>query len=283
MSIEPVIGMAIALFGVPILMVAVRFAGADPLRLVTRLAMWAMAAAVIWLAQTASPNWHTQLGLRQPSGSTAVYALVGAVLALAAWPIIGFTQRAFGGTKVTDTEAFHKLIGIAPAYRAFLVVTAGVTEEVLFRAYAIGVGTQVLGSVWVAFTLSLLVFVAAHFRWGGRPFGRTPLPETLALLACFDERVQARHAGVGLLGADDPVQDHLAIAWRAGLEVGPPGFAPFERPKFCSSKLCCLGLLVGIDNRPAVRSVGEGLSASLCHSPFGCELFDLRDIDRAPD
>ena len=82
MSIEPVIGMAIALFGVPILMVAVRFAGADPLRLVTRLAMWAMAAAVIWLAQTASPNWHTQLGLRQPSGSTAVYALVGAVLAL---------------------------------------------------------------------------------------------------------------------------------------------------------------------------------------------------------
>lgn len=46
MSIEPVIGMAIALFGVPILMVAVRFAGADPLRLVTRLAMWAMAAAV---------------------------------------------------------------------------------------------------------------------------------------------------------------------------------------------------------------------------------------------
>jgi membrane protease YdiL (CAAX protease family) len=164
--IEPVIGMVVALCGVPVLTVAVRRVGADPLRLATRLTMWAMAALVIWLAQTALPNWHTQLGWRQPSGTTAVYALVGTLLALVGWPIVGLAQRAFGGTKVTDTEAFQKLIGIAPAYRAFLVLTAGVTEEVLFRGYAIGVGTEVLGSVWVAFTLSLLIFVAAHFRWG---------------------------------------------------------------------------------------------------------------------
>ena len=166
MRIEPVIGMVVALCGVPILMIVVRYIGADPLRLATRLTMWGMAAVVVWLAQTSLPNWHTQLGWKQPSTTTAVYALAGTFLALAGWAIIGLTQRAFGGSQVTDSELFLKFTSVAPAYRAFLVLTAGVTEEVLFRGYAIGVGAELFGSVWVALALSLTIFVAAHFRWG---------------------------------------------------------------------------------------------------------------------
>ena len=46
------------------------------------------------------------------------------------------------------------------------MITAAVTEEVLYRAFAVGVGPFLLGSIWVACVLSGVAFVLAHYRWG---------------------------------------------------------------------------------------------------------------------
>ena len=45
-------------------------------------------------------------------------------------------------------------------------MTAAVTEEVLYRGFAIGVGAQILGNLTAAVGISLAAFVGAHFRWG---------------------------------------------------------------------------------------------------------------------
>lgn len=51
-------------------------------------------------------------------------------------------------------------------HRSFVVMTAAVTEEVLYRGYAIGVGQHLLGSTWLACALSIAAFTLGHLRWG---------------------------------------------------------------------------------------------------------------------
>lgn len=75
-------------------------------------------------------------------------------------------QKALGGVSVEQTELFSRLAKLSFGYRLFIVMTAAVVEEVLYRGYAIGVGRYVFGSLFIAILVSLAAFVAAHFRWG---------------------------------------------------------------------------------------------------------------------
>lgn len=162
-----ILGLAVSVFGPLVLVLTVRHLNVDSAGLPVRLTLWAMAATVVLLAATASPDWRSRLGLHEPGARSFAMALVGAALALAGGPIVRLAQSAFGGAqKIENSEQFRKLVSIRPSYRLFLVVTAGVTEEVLYRGYAVGIGTQILGSVWLAVLVSSASFVGAHFRWG---------------------------------------------------------------------------------------------------------------------
>ncbi len=67
---------------------------------------------------------------------------------------------------VENNESFKNLVRLPVAYRCLLIVTAGVTEEVLFRSYAIGIGRTLLDGTLTALVVSLMFFVASHYRWG---------------------------------------------------------------------------------------------------------------------
>jgi membrane protease YdiL (CAAX protease family) len=85
---------------------------------------------------------------------------------LAAWPVLQSLQRRTGGQATVDSERFRKLVALPLAHRAFLVLTAGVTEELLYRGYGIGVGSLLLGGTATALAVSLAVFTVAHLSWG---------------------------------------------------------------------------------------------------------------------
>ncbi len=101
------------------------------------------------------PTWHGAIG-----------AGVAVVMTLAAWPLAQRLQTRAGATSTLQSDAFREIVAQPLSYRLFLVVTAAVTEEILYRGFAIGVGGQILGSAPAAIALSLVAFVGAHYRWG---------------------------------------------------------------------------------------------------------------------
>jgi uncharacterized protein len=157
-------GIGIALLGVPLVLLACRRLGRDTLSFVPRLFGWVLAALCVVLAATISPSGISTLGVRSVSIETLVLGVVTAVGTLVLFAVIGFIQRAMGLPNA-DIAMFARVTALAPLHKLLLVVTAGVTEEILYRGYAIGQGQVLFGSVWVAASLSLLVFTLAHLNW----------------------------------------------------------------------------------------------------------------------
>lgn len=160
------IGLVISLLGAPLLLLACKALRVDPLSLSTRLALWLLAIVVLALAAYGSDPWRMQIGLQAPSAVHFGAAALATLVMLAAIPLVQYVQKALGSTSVERTELFHKLAGLSFWFRVFIVITAAVTEEILYRGYAIGIGKDIFGSQSVAVTVSLAAFVAAHFRWG---------------------------------------------------------------------------------------------------------------------
>jgi membrane protease YdiL (CAAX protease family) len=72
----------------------------------------------------------------------------------------------FASASAEQIKLQQSLFCLPLAQRCFVVVTAAVTEELLYRGYAIGIGQHLLGSVWLACVLSVAVFTLAHLRMG---------------------------------------------------------------------------------------------------------------------
>jgi CAAX protease family protein len=157
-------GIGISLLGWPLVLLAYRLRERDTLSFVPRLFGWVLAALCVVLAAIISPSGISSLGVRSVSIDTLVLGVVTAVGTLALFAVIGFVQRAMGLPNA-DIAMFARVTALAPLHKLFLVVTAGVTEEILYRGYAIGLGQDFFGSVWVAASLSLLVFTLAHLNW----------------------------------------------------------------------------------------------------------------------
>lgn len=66
---------------------------------------------------------------------------------------------------VGDQENFSEIAATSLIFRIFLVLTAGVIEEFMFRGVGIGVGAEVFGNGVLAAVVSTSAFVLAHFRW----------------------------------------------------------------------------------------------------------------------
>jgi hypothetical protein len=161
-----VFGFAASLLGAPILLVAVKLVGRNQLGLAVRLALWALAGAVYGIALLAGEPWSALMGLGVPGWKTAIGAAAATAAVLAAWPLLQYVQARLGGVSIAQNPAFQKIAVLSVSHRIFLVTTASFTEEVLYRGYAIGIGSVLLGNPLLAATLSIVIFTTAHFRWG---------------------------------------------------------------------------------------------------------------------
>lgn len=148
----------------PLVFLAYRQLGRETISFVPRLFGWVLAALWVVLAATISRNGISTLGFRSVSIETLVLGVFTAMGTLVLFAVIGFIQRAMGLPNA-DIAMFARVTALAPLHKVLLVVTAGVTEEILYRGYAIGLGQVLFGCVWVAASLSLLVFTLAHLNW----------------------------------------------------------------------------------------------------------------------
>jgi membrane protease YdiL (CAAX protease family) len=159
-------GLAVALLGAPVLLLTVKLVGGNPLGLPVRLALWVLAGIACEIAVLANEPWSQLLGLRVPSWQTFVGAAAATCAVLAAWPFLQYIQREAGGISVTQNLVFQKIVALPLTYRLFLVATAAVTEEILYRGFAIGIGKGFLGNTLEAATISVVIFTVTHYGWG---------------------------------------------------------------------------------------------------------------------
>ncbi|MFC7028908.1 CPBP family intramembrane glutamic endopeptidase [Halomicroarcula sp. GCM10025710] len=107
----------------------------------------------------------TSFGLRIPSRREATVGvgagLVAVVLGVVA---IGVAVATF---QLEQPETLSALGRLSVPVQFGIVVTAVVTEEILWRGYPIERLTELTGSVWVGAGVSGVVFLAVHFpAWG---------------------------------------------------------------------------------------------------------------------
>jgi len=160
------LGLFVALLGAPLLMALFRSLRFNQFSPVPRLTLWAAAGAVLVIAAANIEPWRMYFGLEWPTWQSLGLAILAVAILLVVLSAYGTLQGKFGAASPKQLELQQNLLRMPFGHRCFLVMTAAVTEEVLCRGYAVGVGQHLLGSVWLACVLSIAAFTLGHLRWG---------------------------------------------------------------------------------------------------------------------
>ena len=163
------IGMAVSLGGPLLFVLATKRLSLNSLSVSGRLVLWLLAASTFVIAAYGGgAAWLQHIGVK-PFGwfdlATTIVAIIAMLVGAIALQIL-VTKLGFKDKEGSKLQ--QKIYNLSVSRRLFIVVTAAVTEEVLYRGYAIGIGQDVWGSLTIAFAISLVVFVAAHYTHGAK-------------------------------------------------------------------------------------------------------------------
>jgi membrane protease YdiL (CAAX protease family) len=160
-------GLAVSLGGPLALLLATRKFRFNSLSLPGRLSLWLLAFIALTLAAYgAGSAWLTRIGVQPFGWFDLLGAAVVVIASLAGAICFQLLQRKRGIKNTEGAKLQQKIYDLSARYRFFVVVTAAVVEEVLYRGYAIGIGQEAWGSLAIAFVVSLFVFVVVHFSHG---------------------------------------------------------------------------------------------------------------------
>ncbi|WP_086735740.1 type II CAAX prenyl endopeptidase Rce1 family protein [Erythrobacter colymbi] len=128
--------------------------------------LWLVAAAGFWLALE-QPGFDTaRIGLTTFGWRQAGLGVLFGVLGIATMPLYILAARKLGGA-AHNAEALATIAAAPLPQRLFLLATAGIIEEVIFRAVGIG---ALIAAGWphaLAAAVPLAVFVVLHkSSWG---------------------------------------------------------------------------------------------------------------------
>ena len=186
-----------------------------------RLRLYARTMIVLWsLAALCVLSWRVagfdlaSLGFKVPSGwrawvSFGVVGLAIAQLGFVVYRAAVSEEARENVRRKLESGARLDLImpGSAREHRRFrwLALTAGTTEEIIFRGFLIGTLAMVL-PLWVAAAVATLVFVLAHAYQGTTGMLRTiPISALLAVLFVIGGSlwpVMLLHAAADLIGGE---------------------------------------------------------------------------------
>lgn len=122
---------------------------------------WALAACLLVLTRFGEGRPLASMGFKRLSWRMGALAVgLGVVLSLAV-PLL--TLLASQVLPVVESGGVTDMASHYPAGVILLsILTAGITEEVLFRGYAIERLSQLTGNLWLSGAISLLAFVLTH-------------------------------------------------------------------------------------------------------------------------
>jgi hypothetical protein len=137
-----------------------------PARVRAAAGLWLVAAAGFGLALEQTGFDPARIGLYTFGWRQAGLGVLFGMLGTLAVPLYILVARKLGGT-AHNAEALATLVAAPLPKRLFLLATAGVAEEVIFRA--VGIGALMAAGMWhpVAVAIPLATFVLLHrSSWG---------------------------------------------------------------------------------------------------------------------
>lgn len=142
--------------------------------------MWliAIAEVVVW-CRYASPR---SLGVVPFRLIDLGVALAAGIVLMLAVPLLSLGAAALGGYATGTVESAAQL---NVALATLGVITAAVTEEVIYRAGAMGALAALAAPKWVVLIVPALIFTATHWAWGFAHTAFVVLPLGLALGALY--------------------------------------------------------------------------------------------------
>ena len=198
LSAPIVVGLLLALFGIPLigeLDFATRFdVSTVGAYLVSDLTKWAVVAGLIALVVFWEDRPLASIGLEIPDIRQIAVAIgvgLGAV-------VLGLLATGAAVIALSMGQpAALSAVGQLPLWvKVILVVTAAITEELVWRSYPIERLTELTGRVWVGAAVSAVVFLAIHFpMWG--LIGA--IPQAVFTLALVGVYVWSRNVVVSII------------------------------------------------------------------------------------
>ena len=160
------IGLLIALFGIPAITTLHRILAHDPTAsggIVGReVGILLVTGLLLWIVTKEEKLPLSSVGLRTDRlGRSLAWGVGLAVVCLAA--AVG-CLAIYGamGIHYGEGQAISRTLPVT----TLAVIRAGISEEVLYRGYAIERLQALTGSKWIAAGISLILFAAFHFRQG---------------------------------------------------------------------------------------------------------------------
>ena len=163
------IGLAVSLGGPLLFVLATKKFSLNSLSVPGRLVLWLLAAATLVIAAYGGgAAWLGHIGVK-PFGWFELASTVVAIIAMLVGAIaLQILVTKLGFKDKEGSKLQQKIYSLSVPRRLFIVVTAAVAGEVLYRGYAIGIGQYIWGGLTIAFVVSLVVFVTAHFTHGAK-------------------------------------------------------------------------------------------------------------------
>jgi membrane protease YdiL (CAAX protease family) len=134
--------------------------------LINEAAIWSLTLAVLGIVLFWERRSLLSIGLGRPTWSAIRYgaAMTSGLMVLAM--VAGALVQA-AGLPVQDEGQAELVMALPIGLQIFVVLSAGFTEEVLFRGYAIERVTELTGSRWLGALIPIFVFGAVHAPFWG--------------------------------------------------------------------------------------------------------------------
>jgi membrane protease YdiL (CAAX protease family) len=170
----------LALAGPPSLAYASRRAfGESPglgIQVALQLVLCSIAGVVMVVVTRAERLSLRSIGFRRPDWASVGSALGVALIVIFVLPLL--TTPLMTALDLGGPESGIRAIGRLPMwFRAFVAVTSGIVEEMLYRGYAVERLAAMTGRPWVGGLIAVAAFAAAHIPfWGVGPALGADLP-----------------------------------------------------------------------------------------------------------
>jgi CAAX protease family protein len=162
-----VVGLVIALLGLPAIVFAYRLVVADPTAganvALREAIILALVALLLWIVVRRERRPLSSIGI----GGAGLWPTLGWAFVLLLLIVLGLAaclgMFALSGVHYGQGSA---PLSVSPWATALTTVRAGVAEEVFYRGYAIERIEAMTGSRWAAALIPLIMFAAFHYRQG---------------------------------------------------------------------------------------------------------------------
>lgn len=159
-------GLLIALFGIPAVTTLHRMLAPDPLAsgsiVFRETGILLLTAVLLWIVVKGEKLPLSSIGFRTDRiGRSLAWGLGLAIVCLAAAVAMLAIYSAMG-IHYGEGKSISRALWVT----TLAVVRAGISEEVLYRGFAIERLQSITGSKWLAAGISLVLFAAFHFRQG---------------------------------------------------------------------------------------------------------------------